>query len=580
MNLFRYKQRQDGFSLIEVLVVIAISVLVFVGLFAAFEYSLKLIAQSRAKMTALSLATDRIEYVRSLPYSEVGTVSGIPSGAIPQNRTVTLNGIPFDERVLIEFIDDPADGLALLDDNSVVSDYKKVKVEYTWNVYGTPQSIHLISTIVPRSIETDAGGGTVRVNIFDANVQPLSGIDVRLVNNTTTSTVDVTRATNADGVALFTGAPAAGSYEVFVSAPGYSSVQTHAATTSLPTPDDSPFALLESDVSTQNFSVDRLSDLTVGMYSGQVNDTVTESFLDETGLLATSSVVVTGGDLTLAESAGVYDTAGTALLAPIEPTPIVGWGMVEVTRTVSPVNDARIRFYTGTTTGTLISDEDLPGNLVGFANSFINISRLSPITYPRLYIGVDLSTTMTSLTPVIEEITVTYVESRTSVPGQSFTLQGSKTIGLNASSQPVYKNITATTTDASGELEFNDIEWDVYSVLLGGSNVIQEACSSHPFSLEPNTNEDLILTIGSGGLHNVRVDVRDSSGEPIVGATVNITGSLSRTGTTSWCGQTFFGSMNDAPDYSFEISAEGYTTQTINPVVISGDTVQSVLLVP
>ena len=42
------------------LVVIGITVLVFGGLFASFEYSLELIAQSRAKMSALSLATDRL----------------------------------------------------------------------------------------------------------------------------------------------------------------------------------------------------------------------------------------------------------------------------------------------------------------------------------------------------------------------------------------------------------------------------------------------------------------------------------------------------------------------------------------
>jgi len=433
---------------------------------------------------------------------------------------------------------------------------------------------------VPRSIETDAGGGTVRVNIFDANVQPLSGIDVRLVNNTTTSTIDVTRQTNVDGVALFTGAPAAGSYEVFVSAPGYSSAQTYTATTSLPTPAVSPFALLESDVSTVNFSIDRLSDLTVQMFNSQVTNTVTESFANDSGLLATSSVELVGGTLRLAQSGGVYEPVGTVLLSPIQPLPLVGWGMVQVTRSVSAAFDTRIRFYTGTTTDTLISEADLPGNLVGFTREFINISSLSPAVYPELYIGVSLSTSLTSLTPVVEEIALTYIESRTAVPGQSFTLRGSKTIGLDVSSQPVYKHVFATTTDAGGLREFAAIEWDVYTVLLGGSNVIREACSSHPYSLAPNSSDTLLLNIGSGGSHNLRLDVRDGTGTPVVGATVNITGSDTRSGTTGWCGQVFFSNMTEASDYDFEISADGFTTQVISAATVSGATVQTVLLVP
>src|SRR3989344_5779907 len=221
MNLFRQKQSR-GFSLVEVLVVIAITALVFVGLFAAFEYSLKLIAQSRAKMTALTVANDQIEY-----------------------------------------IDDDADGIGAADTNGITTDYKQVKVSVEWTINGNTNEVFLVSNITPRSIETNVGGGTLRVNVFDADVQPLPGASVRVVNNTIVPNVDVTRTTDATGVALFGGAPAGPDYEIFVTGVGYSSDQTYMATTSLPTPITQPVAVVEADISTMNFFIDRTSELTV-----------------------------------------------------------------------------------------------------------------------------------------------------------------------------------------------------------------------------------------------------------------------------------------------------------------------------
>ena len=74
------KQLQAGSSLVEILIVSAIMLVVFGGLLTSFRYSLELISHSRAKLTALTLANDTMEYVRSLSYNTGGTVSGIPSG--------------------------------------------------------------------------------------------------------------------------------------------------------------------------------------------------------------------------------------------------------------------------------------------------------------------------------------------------------------------------------------------------------------------------------------------------------------------------------------------------------------------
>ncbi len=582
MFFSQVKKGTRGFSLIEALVVIGLTVMVFAGLFAAFEYSLKLIAHSRAKMTALSLATDRVEYLRSLPYADVGTVFGIPNGAIPQNRVVSLNGIDFAERVLIEYVDDPADGSGVLDSNSVVADYKKMKVEYTWNIYGSTQSFSLISSIMPRAIETTSGGGTIRVNVIDSNAMPLPGVSVRLLNTTGTSTIDVTRSTDATGSALFTGAPAGSGYEAFAFSPGYSSDQTRAATTTLEVPTTLPVSLLESDTTTLNFQIDRLSDLLVNVYSSQVTDSHTESFNDLLGADSSSYVVATGSALSLTEVAGVYDTTGTILLNPIAPATIEAWGVLEVDSVVPASTEVRVHFYSSTSTASLISESNLPGNLAGFATRFVDLSRLSLSTYPSLVVGVDLSTTDTSVTPQINSLILSHVESRNMLPSTDFTMRGSKIIGATSGGVSIYKFDIATTTDTNGQLVLDDIEWDSYQFELESSWVIREACSGNPFYLVPDTERTLNLLATPGSANNLRVDVKDSTGAPIVDATVELRLPPSTTWTdqSGWCGQVYFGGLTSSSDYDLEVSAAGYTTQTLSSTTVSGTTVQSVVLVP
>ncbi len=581
MYPFQGNKKVRGFTLIEVIVVIGITGLIFGGLFASFEYSLKLIAHSRSKMTGLSLATDRMEYIRSLPYNSVGTVAGIPNGAIPQNRIVSLNGIEFSERVLIEYIDDPADGVGGSDSNSIVADYKKLKVEYSWTSYGVPSSFSLISSIVPRSIETTAGGGTLRVNVFDAEVVPLPGIDVRLLNTTGTTTVDVTRMTDSTGTAFFTGAPAAAGYEIFVSAPGYSSDQTRVATTSLPNPMTLPVAVLESDVSTMNFQVDLLSDLIINVFNNVVTDSEVEPFDDYSGMATTSDVNISGGELKLSGSAGSYVSTGSAIFNPITPATILHWGIIEVGGDFPAVTSHTVRFYTSTDTASIILDSDLPGNGAGFTDSFIDLTELDPVTFPTIVVGIEIGTSDANFTPEVDMVSVSYVESKDMLAAAPLTLRGNKVIGTDASAALVYKYSISTTTNSSGELALDDIEWDSYIVTVGGGQVVEEACSANPIFLSPNTTVTLDLSTGASSAHNLRVAVKAGDSSPVIGADVELTlGGSTWNGRTGRCGQAFFGGLSEASDYRIEVSRDGYTTQSVSSTTVSGVTVQDITLLP
>lgn len=573
MFLSTYRKKQAGFSLVEVLVVIGISLVIFAGLFAAFEYSLKLIGQSRAKMTALTVANDQMEYIRSLSYNSVGTVSGIPTGPLPQLSTTTLNDIDFTKRILVEYIDDDADGIGAADANGITTDYKQAKVTVEWDINGVSNEVFLVSNITPVSIETNVGGGTLRVNVFDADVQPLPGASVRVVNNTIVPNIDVTRSTDAAGTALFGGAPAGPDYEIFVTGTGYSSDQTYMATTTLPAPATQPIAVVEANISTMDFFIDRTSELEVRTYSDRTVGEVIETFSDSAGIVESTNVAVSGGSVGLASTLGVYENSGVLFLSPIAPSPIESWEFL-VTRGDEPFNTAAtVRFYTSTSTADLIPDSDLPGNGIGFSPGTVDVSTLSSGVYPSVVIGITLETLDTSLTPTVDEVQLFYLESETILAGADLFMQGSKTIGTNASGSAVYKTSASITTDSNGEYVFPALEWDAYTFESPDYD-IAEACSNNPLDLRPNSDETMEIVLVGDTANTLRVEVETVSGTKLIGAEILLERpGYSETINASVCGQAFFSGLSANTDYELTVTPDGYSPQTISALSIASDEV-------
>jgi prepilin-type N-terminal cleavage/methylation domain-containing protein len=564
-----------GFSLVELLIVSAVLALFIGGLFITLQTSLQLISDSRARMSALSVANDRLEFIRSLSYDAVGTVSGIPAGSIPQISTSTLNGYAFTERTLVEFIDDPADGLAGADTNGITTDYKRVKIEISWTQRSQTKTVTLVSTISPRSIETNIGGGTIRVNVTDANVQPVAGASVRLINTTGTSTIDVTRSTDSTGIALFGGAPAGSGYQVFVSRPGYSSEQTYVATTSLPNPSLLPVTLIAADVTTVNVQIDRLATAELTLVTSQTEQVTTLDLASTTDLATTSNTVIDGGTLALASTAGVFVPSGYAVTTTVAPSPLARWQEIVISETLPAQASRIIQLYTDATLTTLIPDAVLPGNNVGFANNRIDISSINPVTYPTLTLRIGLDTTNTSTSTRVDNIAVYSVETESPL-GTNFTWRGTKTIGTLLDFSPVYKHSYATTTNSDGYREFSSVEWDSYYVIVPGYD-IAEACPSYPIAVAPSSSSTARLLLESDSTNSLRVVVT-AGGLPVRDATVTLTRGGSTVQTTSGCGQTFFDSLASEPDYELTVSAAGYAPVTLNPLSISGDVIEEFAL--
>ena len=75
-----------GFTLIETLVGSIIFLIIALSAYNAFGVLMNIVAASRAKLAATSVANEKFEIIRNLPYSDVGIIAGIPAGKIQRNQ--------------------------------------------------------------------------------------------------------------------------------------------------------------------------------------------------------------------------------------------------------------------------------------------------------------------------------------------------------------------------------------------------------------------------------------------------------------------------------------------------------------
>jgi hypothetical protein len=101
---------------------------------------------------------------------------------------------------------------------------------------------------------------------------------------------------------------------------------------------------------------------------------------------------------------------------------------------------------------------------------------------------------------------------------------------------------------------------------------VAEACKNIPYTLRPNVNDTLVLTLAPSVSRSLRVTVLDNSGVEISNADVTLSeGAFTQTQITSVCGQVFFNSgIAASANYSVDVRAFGYTSQTVTPIDITG----------
>ena len=580
---YRMSKPREGFTLIEVLVGIFLILIIFLGIFGAYQLGLRVVGLSERKITATQIAQGEIEKIKNLPYLNVGLIDAQGDearGTLERTTTKVLNGIEYKiERKIIK-ISDEADGLQ----ESCPVDYKKVEIKVSF--YGRIKGEVVLSTnIAPKDIIEEARfcqenpTGILTIQVFDAKGEAVFLPLIEVFDAQTGQWVS--SKTPSDGKYNFPLSPKA--YKVIVSKDGYSREMTY-GTDEIAIPEKPNPIVLEGQITQISFLIDKLSSILVRTFSSWSQGFFSDSFLDESKIFQKENALVSDGQATLATNTEGYLPSGYLISAEISPSNLVAWEYFSFTDEEPEGTDLRYQiYYPSETEWVLIPDSDLPGNSTGFDQSPVGLSNLSTSTYPKIKLKANFSTQSTITTPILKDWQVSWKTSNpTPIPNVTFNLRGEKLIGRDASENPVYKYNATKTTNSSGQIQISNLEWDVYhfSNFQKDSQILNLATSTpeHPISLSPDQNLEVSFYLESQ--NSLLVTVQDSETlEPIFSATVTLSApNFEKSQYANEKGQTIFIPL-ETKTYNIFVESPGYLS-TSTTIYVSGQTTKLIKLSP
>jgi prepilin-type N-terminal cleavage/methylation domain-containing protein len=279
IKFFRVNKNK-GFTLVETLVAVAIFVMVSVAIYSGFVGILKIMGVIRVKGIMTNIANEQFEIVRNLPYKDVGTISGIPSGVLNQTQTTSRDNKNFTIETVVRNVDDPYDGTFNGTPKDLSpADMKMVEVTITCDSCAdTLSPISFTTKIAPKSLETASVNGALVIKVFDASGLPVVGANVNIINNNITPNVNLNDETDINGVLTIVDAPPSVSgYQIVVSKEGYSTERTYVVGGSgNPHPSKPNMTVVVQQISQMSFTIDKTSTINVSTVNNQC--IVTPSF--------------------------------------------------------------------------------------------------------------------------------------------------------------------------------------------------------------------------------------------------------------------------------------------------------------
>ncbi len=253
-----WNKSNGGVSLIEFIVGLGIFMVIAVALYALLNSGLRLLTDDQNRSAALGVARQRLEQIKNLPYDDVGTIGGVPSGNLQPTETETLNNVAYEVTTDIRYYDDSFDALAPTD--TVNTDYKKVVITVRWGATGSARPVQLSTNIVPTQLESTTGGGTLWIEVYDPTtdpIMPLKNATVSITAPTVVPPISTSGVTDGDGRYILPGLPPGiEAYHVIVTKPSYSTAQTYTRdpeTNPNPTPPD--LNVIAGEVTTEYFEI-------------------------------------------------------------------------------------------------------------------------------------------------------------------------------------------------------------------------------------------------------------------------------------------------------------------------------------
>jgi hypothetical protein len=175
----------------------------------------------------------------------------------------------------------------------------------------------------------------------------------------------------------------------------------------------------------------------------------------------------------------------------------------------------------------------------------------------------------------------------TNLASQSLIVRGSKVIGTDTLDNPVYKYNSVVTTDATGNLSLNNMEWDTYTVKTATASAYTFGGVSPltPIHLAPAVDQTLTMSLPTKTTHSLWAAFTDAARNPIASVTATLKDSGVAIATASAglssdpdFGQVFFGSLANKT-YTLDASVSGYQPSTTS-IPVNGNTYSEIILNP
>lgn len=559
--------------------------IIFTGLFFVYQLSFKMIALSRNKIVAVSIANGEIEKIRNLPYQLIGIINGVlpvPNGVLDVTATTTMNGVQYNIQRNIKYIIDEADGTGENDECNW--DYKRAEIKVSW--FGKSEGeVMAVSDIAPKDAVQEIQscqeqpGGILSVSVSDAFGNLVFSPLIQVLDPV--SGEEITYASPSDGVFDFP--LATSTYKIIVSKGAEYNQERTYGTEEIASPENPHLTVLEGEITETSFFIDKVSGFSVETLSLWSSSDFSDSFPNQTKISELSDTIINGGKANLASGVDGYLPSGYLISIPILPSSLTQWNEFSWSDYEPVETDLEYQIYYATgTQWELIPDSALAGNLEGFSSSPIDVSGLSPSLYSQLKLRAGFSTSDASSSPELYDWQISWLTSEpTSVPNASFNLRGEKIIGTDAEEEPVYKYSITTATDASGRKNLTGLEWDNYIFSidpLSELDLVSINPSPQPISLLPDAEMDIKLYLDAQNSFLLTIQ-NYLTLEPVFSAEIrmhNVSLGYDTTLYTNEKGQTYFIPLDNAL-YNLEIQAPAYAGFS-GSVSVSGDTTKIIKL--
>ncbi|HEX21506.1 MAG TPA: carboxypeptidase regulatory-like domain-containing protein, partial [Actinobacteria bacterium] len=346
---------EKGFAFIDSIIALTILLVSVLALTSLFVFATNISENNKLKTIAVNLAGQKIEKIKSLQFSDVGLENGNPPGLLQHNISQTVNGIVFNIKTQVRWVDDASDGLTPQDSDP--RDYKQATVDVSWQAGSLPGVFKLSTAIAKQSEDQIAQGGNIDVIVKDTAGALLEDAKVDITTGPSSPVNDWTDAAGKVFFAMLQASNTVGDYSLTVSKSGYivrpdlvlqTTTIANGETRSLEFIMAKPGSLSVTLVDPLGNTIQKQSKLTLNNPdSGQVKFNQPNGYFDIQQMFPGSWEVI--------PFATSYDYTGAPITVEILPN---NSASLTITMTPKPQGELKLNVYDGVT-GNKIPDDDV-----------------------------------------------------------------------------------------------------------------------------------------------------------------------------------------------------------------------------